>query len=152
MSAQRSAIVARARRLTGTRFRPQGRDPEHGLDCIGVAIMATGIPKARVRRDYCLHSNDAEEVNSEFDACGFVRIAPAAAGAADVLLVRPAPTALHVVILTDRGYLHADMRRRQVVEVPGAVPWPTVSAWRPPSVADEDPLAPELIGSSRAVH
>lgn len=152
MSAHRAAIVARARRLIGTRFRPQGRDPEHGLDCIGVAMMATGVPKERVRRDYCLHSNNPDEVNGDFDACGFVRIAPAAAGAADVLLVRPAPTALHVVILTDQGYLHAAMRLRRVVEVPGAPPWPIVSAWRHPSEVDDDPLAPELIGSSRAVH
>ena len=114
--------------------------------------MATRVPKQRVRRDYGLHSNNPEEANNEFDACGFVRIAPAAAGAADVLLVRPAPCALHVVILTDRGYLHADMRRRKVVEVPGAVPWPIISAWRHPSEAHADPLAPELIGSSRAVH
>lgn len=152
MSAHRAAIVARARRLLGVRFRPQGRDPQHGLDCIGVAMMATGMPKERVRRDYGLHSNDPQEMHSEFDACGFVRIAPAAAGAADVLVVRPAPSALHVVILTDRGYLHADMRRRKVVEVPGAVPWPILSAWRHPSEVDDDPLAPELIGSSRAVH
>jgi murein DD-endopeptidase / murein LD-carboxypeptidase len=152
MNRHRAAIVARARALIGTRFRPQGRDPEQGLDCIGVAMMATRVPKERVRRDYCLHSNDPEEVNGDFDACGFVRIAPAAAGPADVLLVRPAPAGLHVVILTDRGYLHADMRRRKVVEVPGAVPWPIVSAWRHPSDVDADPLAPELIGSSRAVH
>jgi lipoprotein Spr len=146
MSAHRAAIVARARRLIGVRFRPQGRDPQYGLDCIGVVMMATRVPKDRVRRDYCLYSNDADQVNREIDECGFIRIAPAAAEAGDVLVVRPGPAALHVVILTDGGYLHADMRQRRVVEVPGAVPWPRLSAWRHPAQAAEDPLAPELVG------
>jgi hypothetical protein len=141
MSAERSAIVARARRLTGTRFRPQGRDPEHGLDCIGVAIMASGIPKARVRSDYGMRSSEVEEANSKFDACGLVRLAPAEAEAGDILLVRPGPVQLHVVLLTDLGYLHADARLRRVVEVPGPVPWPIVSAWRCP---DEGVVAVRL--------
>jgi murein DD-endopeptidase / murein LD-carboxypeptidase len=150
MSERGDAIVRRARALLGVRFRPQGRDPEQGLDCIGVVTMATGIAARRVRRDYCLHSNDPDEVNGQFDGCGFIRIAPAAAVAGDVLLVRPNPIALHAVILTDSGYLHADMRARRVVEVPGQVPWPTLSAWRHPDRAAEDPFAPELIGPPSA--
>jgi lipoprotein Spr len=143
-------IVARARALIGTRFRPQGRDPEHGLDCIGVAMMAMGVPKERVRGDYIIPAgSNADEINSEIAALGFIRISPAAAGAGDLLLVRPAPAALHLAILTDTGYLHADMRLRRTVEVPGAVPWPTLSAWRHPADAAGDPLAPELVGPSR---
>lgn len=146
---KRGEIVARARALIGVRFRPQGRDPEHGLDCIGVATMATGVPKEKVRRDYCLHSSDPDEVNGEFDQCGFIRIAPAAARDGDLLLVRPQPSALQVVILTDTGYLHADMRSRKVVEAPGDVPWPVLSAWRHPAEAAGDPLTPELVGPGR---
>lgn len=109
--------------------------------------MAMGVPKEDVRQDYCLHSGDADEVNGEFDACGFIRIAPRAASTGDLLLVRTGPVGLHVLILTDSGYVHADMRQRRVVEVPGEVPWPIVSAWRHPAVAAEDPLAPELVGT-----
>lgn len=93
--------------------------------------MATGVEEKRVRRDYCLRSSDPDEVNGEFSEVGFLRIAPAKARAGDVLLVRVGP-GLHVVILTDQGYLHADMRLRRVVEVPGGVPWPVLSAWRHP--------------------
>ena len=143
---KRGEIVARARALIGVRFRPQGRDPEHGLDCIGVVAMATGVPREKVRRDYGLHSSDPDEVNGGFDQSGFIRIAPVAARDGDILVVRPAPGALHVVILTDSGYLHADMRLRKVVEVPGELPWPVLSAWRHPAEAAEDPLAPELVG------
>ncbi|HEX6374602.1 MAG TPA: peptidoglycan endopeptidase [Allosphingosinicella sp.] len=149
----RAQIVARARKLIGVRFRPQGRDPQHGLDCIGVAMMAMRVPKHKVRNDYIVPSSaTAEEMNRDIAALGFIRISPAVATAGDMLLVRPGPAALHLVILTGDGYLHADMRRRRTVEVPGAVPWPTVSAWRHAADAAEDPLASELVGPSKALH
>lgn len=146
-------IVARARALIGVRFRPQGRDPELGLDCIGVAMMAMDMPKSRIRNDYIVPSSmTADEMNSDIAAFGFIRISPAAAGPGDMLLVRPGATALHLVILTDTGYVHADMRRRRTVEVPGPVPWPTLSAWRHFNAAAANPLAPELVGPSQEMH
>lgn len=125
-----AGAVARARALIGVRFRPQGRRPEHGLDCIGVVAMAFGL--TAVRRDYALRSSDPEQVNGEFAASGFERIAPVEVGAGDVLLVRAGPGQLHVLILTPDGYLHADAGMRRVVEVPGPVVWPVLSAWRHP--------------------
>jgi hypothetical protein len=125
-------IVAAGRALIGVRFRPQGRSIEHGLDCIGVVTMATRTDPARVRRDYDLRGSDPETMNDNFDACGFLRLAPGAAEPGDVLVTRPGPAQLHIVLLTDDGYLHADVRLRRVVEVPGPVPWPVLSAWRCP--------------------
>jgi murein DD-endopeptidase / murein LD-carboxypeptidase len=148
----RDEIVRRARALVGVRFRPQGRDPRHGLDCIGVVMMATRIPPERVRSDYGLHNCDPEEMNRQFDWAGFIRISPAAARDGDILVVRPSATALHVVILTETGYLHADARWRKVVEAPGEVPWPILSAWRHPAEAADDPVVPELVGPSKALH
>jgi hypothetical protein len=89
-----------------------------------------------VRRDYGLRSSDSDPVERGFDAAGFVPVAPEAAGAGDVLLVRAGPAQLHVVILIDGGYIHADARLRRVVEVPGGVPWPALSAWRHPEHED----------------
>lgn len=129
-------IVARARALVGVRFRPQGRSAEQGLDCIGVAAVASGVLNAR--RDYCLRSADRAEADAEFAKHGFAPMAPEAAGAGDILLVRPGAGRLHVVVLTPRGYLHADMRLRRVVEVSGAVPWPILSAWRHPEQEGAD--------------
>ncbi len=114
--------------------------------------MAMGVAKEKVRRDYSLDSNDPGRVDHEIGDAGFIRIAPVAAAAGDMLLVRTGPTGLHVVILTGDGYVHADMRPRKVAEVPGDVPWPVLSAWRHPMVAAEDPFAPELVGDSRMVH
>jgi hypothetical protein len=132
MSRNGDAVVARGRALIGVRFRAQGRSVEHGLDCIGVARMASGTSETGGRRHYCLRASDPEIANGEFEACGFLRLAPCEAEAGDLLLVRPGPDRLHVVILTDLGYLHADAGLRRVVEVPGAVPWPVLSAWRYP--------------------
>lgn len=123
-------IVAAGRALIGVRFRPQGRSIEHGLDCIGVVVMATGMEGRRIRRDYGLRGFDLEEVHHDFDASGFVRLAPTAAEPGDVLVTSPGPAQLHLVLKTDLGYLHADLRLRRVVEVPGPLPWPVLSAWR----------------------
>lgn len=96
-----------------------------------------------VRRDYALRSSDAAEVDEEFAGSGFLRIAPTEAGAGDVLLVRAGPGQLHVAILTPGGYLHADAGLRRVVETPGAVGWPVLSAWRHP----EQVPSPRSLGS-----
>ncbi|HEV2816069.1 MAG TPA: peptidoglycan endopeptidase [Allosphingosinicella sp.] len=126
-------IVAAGRALIGVRFRPQGRSIEHGLDCIGVVAMATGRDARRVRRDYdMLASRDPEEVKAEFEACGFIPVAPGEIEPGDILLVNFRPGHLHAAILTPDGYLHADARLRRVVEVPGEIPWPILSAWRVP--------------------
>jgi hypothetical protein len=119
-------IVARGRAAVGARFRPQGRSVEEGLDCIGLAALATGC--AGVRRDYALRGCDAGVVEEGLRSAGLVRVAEGQAG--DVLLVRSGARQLHLLVLTGAGYLHADARLRRVVEVPGAVPWPAVSAWR----------------------
>ena len=132
MTGRAAAIVERARALIGVRFRPQGRSIEHGLDCIGVIIMATGIPKARARHDYDLRFSDPKEVHRNFIACGMLRIPLDMTEEGDILLVRAGGRQLHVLLLTDLGYLHADAALRRVVEVPGSVPWPILSAWRCP--------------------
>ena len=130
----RDEIVARGRALIGVRFRPQGRSVAVGLDCIGMAAMAMGVPIDGVRRDYWMRSNDQDEVQKELAGRAFIRIDPIGAGPGDLMLVRSGPMALHTVILTDLGYLHADMRLRRVVEVAGSVPWSILSSWRHPDV------------------
>ena len=94
--------------------------------------MAMGIPEEHVRRDYDLRSADVEGVQNNLLACGMLRIAPESADAGDLLLVRSGPAQLHLALLTGPGYLHADAGLRRVVEVPGPVPWPVLSAWRAP--------------------
>lgn len=121
-------VVARARRTIGVRFRPQGREAEQGLDCIGLVTVAFGL--TGVRRDYQLRWSHVDAMAGGFAASGFAPLAPAVAAPGDVLVVRTGHAQLHVVLLTPDGYVHADAGLRRVVEVPGAVPWPIASAWR----------------------
>lgn len=122
--------VARARAMLGVRFRPQGRCAETGLDCIGLAAIAGGVPARDVRADYGLRESDAAKIEAGFVGSGFVRIVAGEAGAGDVLVVQAGFSQLHVVVLTPEGFVHADAGMRRVVEVPGAVGWPVMSAWR----------------------
>lgn len=58
----------------------------------------------------------------------FRRVDNAVAG--DLLLCAVADNQLHLAVVTERGFVHADARLRRVVETPGAVPWPVLSAHR----------------------
>ena len=133
---ERTEVVRRGRALVGVRFRRQGRAAEHGLDCVGLAAAAAGIERGCVPADYPLRSDDRRKAEAGFQRLGFRNIDPSAALAGDFLLVRAGPHQLHVLIITDGGYLHADAGLRRVVEVPGAVDWPVLSAWQHPGAGE----------------
>lgn len=100
-----------------------------GLDCIGVAATAFRLPPRQVPCDYRLRGGSRELTEQKLAAC-LARIPIRAAIAGDLLLVEAGTAQFHAVILTQTGYVHADAGLRRVVEVPGAVPWPVISAWR----------------------
>lgn len=119
-------VVERARGLLGTRFRPQGRDPGAGLDCVGVAVHALGV--AGVRSDYRLRGGSPSELAVELEQAGLTRVASRAVG--DLLVLSAGPQQLHLGIWTGSGLVHADAGLRRVVERPGPPPWPVLGAWR----------------------
>lgn len=137
-------VVARGRALIGVRFRPQGRCAETGVDCIGLAAIACGLPAGEVRGDYGSRESDPAGIEAGLAKSGLRRIAAGAAEAGDVLVVRAGFSQLHVVVLTPEGFLHADAGMRRVVEVPGAMGWPLVGAWR---LREEDPDSAHLQAS-----
>ena len=118
-------VIARARALVGVRFRPHGRDPATGLDCVGLAGLAMGVP---VPTGYALRGPSPEAVIALVDTTGLSR-RPPAPGA--LLLVESGPAQCHLVVLTDDGFVHADAGRRRVVERRGRVAWPVVGSWGP---------------------
>lgn len=120
--------VERARRLLGTRFRAQGRDPRTGLDCLGLAIIAHEIDSRTVRRDYRLRGDHRRELMTGL-ASEFRRVPPSRQRAGDLILIRVADDQCHLAIRTPEGFVHADVRRG-VVETPGAPPWPVVATYR----------------------
>ena len=97
--------------------------------------MAIDKDPARVRRDYDFRTGDPDRFEADFRAAGLLPLPRSAAEPGDMLLLRPGPQQLHVVLLTELGFIHADARLRRVVEVPGPVPWPVLSAWRCPDEA-----------------
>ncbi|HEY1146718.1 MAG TPA: peptidoglycan endopeptidase [Allosphingosinicella sp.] len=128
MGRQGATVAARARALVGTRFRPQGRRPEHGLDCVGLAGLAAGVPAAELPTGYQLRS---EIGGLEADRVGeAAKIDVAEAGSGDILLVQAGPGQHHLLVLVEGGFVHADAGLGRVVERPGAVPWPILAAWR----------------------
>jgi cell wall-associated NlpC family hydrolase len=125
-----AAVAARARSLVGTRFRPQGRIQEHGLDCLGLVALAGNLPQKLIPNDYPVRSEAPPEALS-LDLEGRVeRISTAQAKEGDVLLVRAGAGQHHFLVLLSDGFVHADAGLRKVVETPGAVPWPALAAWR----------------------
>ncbi|MDH7639574.1 peptidoglycan endopeptidase [Sphingomonas oryzagri] len=127
MAPDEATVIAAARACVGARFRLHGRFPANGLDCIGLAAVAYG--RDRVPTGYALRGGDPARVAAGIEAAGFVPV-EGAARPADLLLLLPGPHQLHLAILTDRGFIHADAGLRRVVEVPGPPPWPTLGRWR----------------------
>ena len=119
-------IVARARELIGTRFRPQGRTAAEGLDCIGLAALA--IDAGTVRRDYALRGSASDRLVEGLKAAGLGAAASMAPG--DVLVLAPGPAQLHLGIFTGTGLVHGDAGLRRVVERPLPLPWPILGIWR----------------------
>lgn len=119
-----SSVADAARAAVGARFRLHGRDPAHGLDCVGLAALACGVAAPT---GYALRTGDADAVAARLDSV-LARSDGAAAG--DLLLMRTGPGQLHLGIRTEDGFVHADAGLRRVVERPGAPPWPVLGAWR----------------------
>lgn len=118
-----------ARALVGTRFRPQGRSRDLGLDCVGLVLCAFALPEDAVRRDYRMRGDHRREMLAAM-AKPFRRIARTQRRRGDVVLLKVASQQLHLAILTDGGFVHADARRGKVVESDGTPPWPIVAAFR----------------------
>lgn len=124
-------VLAAALELVGVRFRPQGRDPALGLDCVGVVAVALERAGARVMlpRAYALASGCVPPGAVPCAVQGGVRPCDGSM-AGDVLLCRISAAQLHLVVRGHDGIVHADAQARRVVARPGAVPWPVEAAWR----------------------
>ncbi|MFN3387431.1 MAG: peptidoglycan endopeptidase [Allosphingosinicella sp.] len=123
-------VAARARSLVGARFRPQGRDPETGLDCVGAAAAAAGVAAERIRRDYAMRGQTLAEIEHDLCDLGCVPVPGGAAAPGDVIVCATGPAQFHILVSTATGFVHADARLRMVVERPLPPPWPVVGVWR----------------------
>jgi lipoprotein Spr len=121
--------ATRARALVGVPFRPQGRDVEQGLDCVGLCLAAYPLPPATGRRDYRLRGDYRTEIKALLERW-FRRVRKKELRPGDMLLLDVAADQLHLAVLTGDGFVHADARLRRVVETPGDPSWPLVGVYR----------------------
>jgi hypothetical protein len=122
-------FVRAARSLVGSRFRPQGRAAESGLDCAGVIILTFGLSPENYRRDYRLRGMNRPEVDEALQR-DFRRVARNECRPGDVMMLQVARDQLHLALNTDAGFIHADARLRRVTETPGTPPWPLLAVYR----------------------
>ena len=123
-------FAERARALVGTPFRLQGRgELACGLDCVGVAIATYGLPVEKVRRNYRLRGDHADEI-VDFLSEDFRRVPSARLRPGDLMLMRVSDDQLHLGVRTDCSFVHAHAGLRRAVETPGLPEWPMLGAYR----------------------
>lgn len=128
-----AALAAAAERLVGTRFRLHGRDPAHGLDCVGLvaaSLAEIGRPVVAPIR-YRMRQHSIDGFLGAAAACGLTD-AVGATEPGDVLVVRVGPAQHHLVIAaTAGGYVHAHAGLGHVALTPAArLSWPVEHRWR----------------------
>jgi len=131
MSRNGDRIAARARALVGVRFRPQGRDPMLGLDCVGTAAAAAGVPPDRIRSGYAMRGGRLASIEHELCDLGCRPVHSGVAEAGDIVVCEAGPAQFHILVSTGSGFVHADAGLRMVVERPCPFPWPVAGVWRP---------------------
>lgn len=126
------ALAHAAEALVGTRFRLHGREPETGLDCIGLfaaALAAIGKP-APIPTGYTLKLRNPDLWLPDPAVCGF-GIADDAITPGDVLLLELGPCQQHLVIAVEAGrFIHANAGLRRIVEGSGPLPGTVRHHWR----------------------
>ena len=126
------ALAAAAQSLIGCRFRLHGRDPDTGLDCLGVLVSALrkiGRDPA-IPVDYALRVRGYPRELARARDYGF-EVAEGAPQAGDVLLYRVGPCQLHFAIWVAADQLvHAHAGLGKVV-LTGVFPdWQPCGHWR----------------------
>ncbi len=126
------AFARAAEALAGCRFVLHGRNPETGLDCVGVvaaALAATGR-KVRLPNGYPLRQSSTDPFVAQAARCGLAPAdGPALAG--DVLLFKVGPCQFHLGVAGTIGGLvhaHAGLRRVVLATIPDE--WTKAGHWR----------------------
>lgn len=121
-------FAGRAEALAGVRFRLHGRDPAHGLDCVG--LVACALDGAEAPAGYALRNSSIVHHLAFAKAAGFVAArGPVERG--DLVLAVPGPAQHHLLVAlgADR-FVHAHAGLGRVVIQPGPLAWPIAAHWR----------------------
>ena len=114
---KRARLARAAQQLVGTHFRLHGRDPQTGLDCIGLlaAAMARAGQPIAVPTGYPLRLRDLAQWLPLPADLGFALAEPPYQSG-DVVMVQPGPAQFHLAIADPAlGWIHAHAGLRRVV-------------------------------------
>lgn len=114
--------------LVGSPFRLQGRDPETGVDCVGLvaaALERTGR-QAVPPTGYSMRTTRIERFLATATASGL----EPATSSGDVVLVAVHALQPHLLVRVPGGHVHAHATLGRVTFLPDPLPWPIVRQWR----------------------
>lgn len=125
-------IAQRAHALVGCAFKLHGRNPDVGIDCVGVVsiALAARCDPLVVPRDYAIRGDYVERIFAIFDRDCFGPVLDGSSRPGDIVLCRPACGQLHFAVIAPGGAVHAHASLRRVVLTPLPLPWPIVGQWR----------------------
>lgn len=105
--------------MVGVRFRPQGKDPATGLDCVGLVWAAYAAAGRRLvpPRDYPLRGWCLERIEDALAGADFVH-AHDAMRPGDVVLIALPAWQYHLGLIGRETFVHAHAGLRRVVETP----------------------------------
>lgn len=110
-------IFLTARSCVGSPFRHQGRNPEHGLDCVGLIVY---VSKMLGLGDFDLADYKKiprrKAISRISKAAGFPTKSKSEMMPGDVVILRIGKYLEHSAIISDRGLIHACEKFGQVVE------------------------------------
>lgn len=109
-----------AQGLVGARFRRGGRDPEFGLDCVGVALFALRGAGASIDEPapYATRGGDARGWSRRLAEAG-LRRCRVRVHTGDIVLIDCGEDQFHIAVAGPASSVHAHAGLRRVVEVPG---------------------------------
>lgn len=129
------AAVAAAMDLVGCPFRLRGRDPETGIDCVGViaeVLTRTG-GTAHTPGEYALRNTSIQVLLASAEASGLVPTQDAAE-AGTVVLFDLGADQFHLAIAVGNGnFVHAHAGLRKVVHGKADPSWKSAAIWRFPT-------------------
>lgn len=129
----RIAFARAARDMLGCPFRLRGRDPQRGIDCVGLVVLALERcgRTIRVPLDYTLANLTVEQWLPFAEDGGLDPIADGPLLSGDILLARPGPARFHLLVAVgEDGFVHADAALRKVALLPHPLRWQIYRRWR----------------------
>lgn len=121
------AFAAAAEECEGVAFKLHGRDPQFGLDCLGLVLHALArsghiLPMIR---PYRLRNTDYSSVRLIAGQLGW-NICDGKVQRGDLIWTTPGPAQLHFAIASGaETFVHAHAGLGKVVVSHGVLPWPT---------------------------